>query len=94
MPNAAGIDALVVTHLPNVRYLTGFTGSAAMLLVTADALVFTTDGRYRTQAAEQLARRGRRRARSRSGPRRPSSARSLARATRRRRLGSGSRRTR
>ncbi len=49
-----GIDALVVTHLPNVRYLTGFTGSAAMLLVTGDGLVFTTDGRYRTQASEQL----------------------------------------
>ena len=50
----AGIDGLVVTHLPNVRYLTGFTGSAATLLVTADALVFATDGRYRTQAGEQL----------------------------------------
>ena len=51
----AGIDALLVTHLPNVRYLTGFTGSSAMLLVTTDALVFTSDGRYRTQAGEQLA---------------------------------------
>src|SRR6478672_12611645 len=50
----AGVDALLVTHLPNVRYLTGFTGSSAMLLVTDDALVFTSDGRYRTQAAEQL----------------------------------------
>ena len=54
----AGIDALLVTHLPNVRYLTGFTGSSAMLLVTDDALVFTSDGRYRTQAAEQLAAAG------------------------------------
>jgi Xaa-Pro aminopeptidase len=54
----AGIDALLVTHLPNVRYLTGFTGSSAMLLVTGDALVFTTDGRYRTQAGEQLAAAG------------------------------------
>jgi Xaa-Pro aminopeptidase len=51
----AGIDALLVTSLPNVRYLTGFTGSSAMVLVTGDALAFTTDGRYRTQAAEQLA---------------------------------------
>src|SRR4029078_10065829 len=51
---AAGVDALLVTHLPNVRYLTGFTGSSAMLLVTDDALVFTSDGRYRTQAGEQL----------------------------------------
>jgi Xaa-Pro aminopeptidase len=55
---AAGIDALLVTHLPNVRYLTGFTGSAAMLLVTGDALVFTSDGRYGTQAGEQLAAAG------------------------------------
>jgi Xaa-Pro aminopeptidase len=50
----AGIDALLVTFLPNVRYLTGFTGSAAMVLVTPDAALFTTDGRYRTQSAEQL----------------------------------------
>ncbi|MET0894869.1 MAG: Xaa-Pro peptidase family protein [Acidimicrobiia bacterium] len=48
------LDALVVTHLPNVRYLTGFTGSAAMVVVTRDTLTFTTDGRYRTQSAEQL----------------------------------------
>ena len=41
-----------------MRYLTGFTGSSAMLLVTDDALVFTTDGRYRTQAAEQLGAAG------------------------------------
>src|SRR5205823_6069763 len=53
--DAAGVDALLVTHLPNVRYLTGFTGSSAMLVVTPDALVFTSDGRYRTQAGEQLA---------------------------------------
>src|SRR3954452_19638000 len=54
----AGVDALLVTHLPNVRYLTGFTGSSAMLLVTGDALVFTSDGRYRTQAGEQLTAAG------------------------------------
>jgi Xaa-Pro aminopeptidase len=54
----AEIDALLVTFLPNVRYLTGFTGSAAMVLVTRNALVFTTDGRYKTQAAEQLERAG------------------------------------
>ncbi len=54
----AGIDALLVTSLPNVRYLTGFTGSSAMVLVTTDALVFTSDGRYRTQAGEQLAAAG------------------------------------
>ncbi len=47
-------DALVVTDLVNVRYLTGFTGSNALLLVTADAATLVTDGRYRTQSAEQL----------------------------------------
>ena len=54
----AEVDALLVTSLPNVRYLTSFTGSAGMLLVTPDALRFTTDGRYRTQSAEQLAAAG------------------------------------
>ncbi len=54
----AGVDALLVTFLPNVRYLAGFSGSAAMLLVTGDAVVFTSDGRYRTQATEQLVAAG------------------------------------
>ena len=56
--DAAGIDALVVTDLTNVRYLTGFTGSAGMLAVTADGALLTTDGRYRTQSAEQVAAAG------------------------------------
>ena len=50
--------ALLVTRLPNVRYLTGFSGSAATLLVTADELLLVTDGRYETQAGEQLAAAG------------------------------------
>jgi Xaa-Pro aminopeptidase len=54
----AGIDALLVTRLPNVRYLTGFTGSAGLVLVRREALVFVTDGRYREQAAEQLGNAG------------------------------------
>ena len=49
-----GIDALLVTRLVNVRYLTGFTGSAAMLLVTPERATFVTDGRYRDQAHDQL----------------------------------------
>jgi Xaa-Pro aminopeptidase len=48
------IDCLLVGALTNIRYLTGFTGSAAQLLVTHDAARMTTDGRYRTQAQEQL----------------------------------------
>jgi len=50
----AGCDALVVTDLTNVRYLTGFTGSAGIVLVAPDDLLFVSDGRYRDQAAEEL----------------------------------------
>ena len=53
-----GIDALLVTRLGNIRYLTGFTGSAARLLVRRDELLFVTDGRYRDQSAQQLATAG------------------------------------
>jgi Xaa-Pro aminopeptidase len=54
----AGIDALVVSRLVNIRYLTGFTGSAGLLLVTRDGMHFTTDGRYQDQSAEQMAAAG------------------------------------
>jgi Xaa-Pro aminopeptidase len=50
----AGCDALVVTNLINIRYLTGFSGSAGTLLVTSDEALLVTDGRYRDQSAEQL----------------------------------------
>jgi Xaa-Pro aminopeptidase len=46
--------AFLVTRLVNIRYLTGFTGSAGLLVVLDDDLVFVTDGRYRDQATEQL----------------------------------------
>jgi Xaa-Pro aminopeptidase len=52
------VDALVVTTLANVRYLTGFSGSAGVLTVTRDAALLTTDGRYRTQSTEQVERAG------------------------------------
>jgi Xaa-Pro aminopeptidase len=48
------LDALVVTHLPNVRYLTGFTGSAGVLLMGPRKPIFITDGRYTSQAREQV----------------------------------------
>ena len=54
----AGCDALLVTSLHNIRYLTGFTGSSAMLLVTGGSALLTTDGRYREQSGEQLAAAG------------------------------------
>ncbi|WP_026256140.1 Xaa-Pro peptidase family protein [Mycobacterium sp. 155] len=52
---AADLPALLVTDLVNVRYLSGFTGSNAALLVRVDdeTPVLATDGRYRTQAAHQ-----------------------------------------
>jgi Xaa-Pro aminopeptidase len=47
-------EALAVTHLTNVRYLTGFTGTSGMVLVTQDgAHYFITDFRYRGQAMQQ-----------------------------------------
>jgi Xaa-Pro aminopeptidase len=52
--DGAGIDALVVSSLTNIRYLTGFTGSSAVLLVTSTSALFVTDGRYTTQSAQQL----------------------------------------
>ncbi|GGS60574.1 M24 family metallopeptidase [Actinokineospora fastidiosa] len=49
------LDALLVVDLLNIRYLTGFTGSNAALLVTVDGDdVFCTDGRYTTQAQRQV----------------------------------------
>jgi Xaa-Pro aminopeptidase len=47
------VDAFLVTHLPNVRYLCGFTGSAGVLLAALRP-VFFTDGRYAGQAREQV----------------------------------------
>ncbi len=55
---ASPAAALIVTDLANIRYLTGFTGSAGVLAVTAGAALLTTDGRYRTQSAEQVAGAG------------------------------------
>jgi Xaa-Pro aminopeptidase len=48
------IDALFVTRLPNVRYLTGFTGSNAQALVGTEATVFFTDGRYEEQSKHEV----------------------------------------
>ncbi|MGH8999838.1 MAG: M24 family metallopeptidase, partial [Acidimicrobiia bacterium] len=53
-----GVDALFVSRLVNIRYLTGFTGSAALLLVGPDEVLFVTDGRYQDQSADQLAAAG------------------------------------
>ncbi len=49
------LDALVVTHLPNIRYLCGFTGSAGVLLIHGGRPVLFTDGRYTVQARAEAA---------------------------------------
>ena len=51
-------DALVVFDLNNIRWLTGFTGSAGTLIVRPDEMVFVTDGRYGEQARAQFAASG------------------------------------
>jgi len=44
--SARGLDALLVTALPNILYLTNFTGSSATVVLAADRLYFITDSRY------------------------------------------------
>ena len=51
---AAHIDGLVLTSLPNVRYLTGFSGTSALVLVTQRDLHFITDFRYDTQVRDEV----------------------------------------
>jgi len=51
----SGVEALLVTHLPDVRYLCGFTGSNATLVLAAGRSVLFTDGRYTQQAKEEAA---------------------------------------
>ncbi|HUQ50146.1 MAG TPA: Xaa-Pro peptidase family protein [Terriglobales bacterium] len=55
---ASRLDGILVTHLPNVRYLCGFTGSAGVLAIVVakrgSKAIFFTDGRYTDQAKEQV----------------------------------------
>jgi Xaa-Pro aminopeptidase len=50
---AAAVDALVITRQENVRYLSGFTGTAGSLLISSRRAVLITDPRYAGQAAAQ-----------------------------------------
>jgi Xaa-Pro aminopeptidase len=47
-------DGLLISHLPNIRYLCGFSGSAGLLLVEEAGSVFFTDVRYDTQAHDEV----------------------------------------
>lgn len=48
------IDALYVTHIPNIRYLSGFSGSAAYVIISKEKNYFITDFRYNEQSKEQV----------------------------------------
>lgn len=48
------IDAFLLTSLPNIRYLTGFSGSSAIAVATATDIRLITDFRYETQVAEEV----------------------------------------
>jgi Xaa-Pro aminopeptidase len=50
----AHLDGLLLASLPNIRYLTGFSGSSALLVVTPRDVVLITDFRYQTQVAEEV----------------------------------------
>lgn len=50
----AGLPGLLVTYLPDLRYLSGFTGSSAALAVTRRTARLFTDSRYTTQASEEV----------------------------------------
>jgi Xaa-Pro aminopeptidase len=49
-----GFDVLLISHLANMRYLCGFTGSSGVLLVSPEACLFFTDGRYREQSRDEV----------------------------------------
>lgn len=49
-----GADAALVTHLPDVRWAVGFTGSNGLLVVADAAAHFVTDGRYTEQARQEV----------------------------------------
>lgn len=49
-----GRDVFWVASLPNIRYLTGFTGSSAQVLVSPEECLFITDGRYKEQVQTEV----------------------------------------
>jgi Xaa-Pro aminopeptidase len=49
-----GVDAALVSHLPNVRYLCGFSGSSGLLLIDSSSATLYTDSRYTFQAREEV----------------------------------------
>jgi Xaa-Pro aminopeptidase len=56
--DGGGINGIIVTTPANIRWLTGFSGSAGVLAVTKERALLCTDGRYRTQSRDQLTAAG------------------------------------
>lgn len=52
--SAQGLDGIFITNLTSIRYICGFTGSAASCLITQDDSYFISDGRYDVQSGEQV----------------------------------------
>ena len=49
-----GLDALLVSHPANIRYLTGFSGSAGLLFLCRQGVLFITDFRYEAQSRGEI----------------------------------------
>ncbi len=49
-----GINGILITDLVNLRYLTGFTGSSGVLIITQKHAIFVTDFRYQEQAKQEI----------------------------------------
>jgi Xaa-Pro aminopeptidase len=52
--NELNLDAFFITHMPNIRYITGFSGSSAWVVITKDKDYFLTDFRYKEQSEAQV----------------------------------------
>ena len=52
--DSEGLDGMLITNLTNIRYISGFTGSAATCLITPSGQYFITDGRYIEQSKSQV----------------------------------------
>jgi Xaa-Pro aminopeptidase len=49
-----GIDGILISHITNVRYISGFSGSSGCLLITKKNRIFCTDCRYEEQAKQEI----------------------------------------
>lgn len=52
--NELSLDAFYITHIPNIRYISGFSGSSANIVITKNTDYFLTDFRYKEQSAKEV----------------------------------------